>query len=607
MLSAAAVLGTEFDVRTLERMVEAGAGPGGPADVGRELDKGTGARLLNRTMGSDSHYRFVHDLVHETLIEQMSTVRRAQLHEAAGHAILALHPDNPDAYAEELAVHFDEAAVLGSGARAASWSLTAARQAVAGLAPDDAVARAERGLAHAADDDALVLDLLIVVTEAQAIRMDLERHRSAMFAAIDAARRLGDPVSMARAIDRDTAQPVMGTIDEELLAIKQAVLAELGPEPTPQRVRLLLSSVYQRTIGGQGWTASDQAHEALTAARALADPDSLLAALYALASSLLGQPDLVEQRAVVDELTALSDGRTEGVPERHGLRFRAPLRLITGDRRGFDSDAEDLSHFADRTNSTFLRSMIGEWRVLQSLLDGELEAAEQRANGVLAISGDEPNFLLGWFVEMVEIRTRQSRIGELLPLADETLAQHPELPVLRACVAGVHLSAGDEEGASSLADALYVGGRVALGSDWLRPAALGYLAPVTAATRGREECLSLADELEPYAGQLLVAGAGAHVAGLADHCRALVLARAGPERLDEALLLTRTAIDLADAVRSPVLATDVRITQAEFMVRLGRAGDRSEVASILDQALSDARSLGLKQALTRLEALGVGR
>jgi hypothetical protein len=603
-MDAAAILGTEFDSAVLVQMLRNEDQFEKSAEVERFLVQAEHSRLLLQDPGGGSGYRFSHELVRENLLEQIAPARRAQLHEAAANAILACSNDESALPASELAGHFAEAAVLGEREPAARWALAAAAQALARMAPDDAIALVEQGLAFVEEgESALKLELLLIEVDAQAIRMDLDRHRRALFAAVAAARQLRDPASIARAIDRDTVLPVMGTIDEELLALKQEVLAALGQEPSVQRTRVLLSSVYQRTIGGEGWAAADQAREALADARSLGDSESLAAALYAVASSTLGQPNLKDQLEVAAELMELSDRNADMAPERHGLRFRALLALIAGDRHGFNADADALDRFAAQSSSTFLQSLIGEWRVMQALLDGRIEAAETLANAVLGIAGDDPNFLLGWLVEMIAIRTYQGRVAELVPLADTALAEHPDLDALRALVAGAHLAAGNPVRARSLAIPLIADQQVHLRVDWLRPAALAYLTPVVASTMSGAESLALAEELRPYEGQLLVAGAGALVAGAADHCRARLLAAAHPNQPDEPLKLFARSLELADRTASPTLLTDIRIDFAVFLLERDELGAADEASVLLDEARDSATRCGLRSSLTALAQL----
>lgn len=528
-LQTAAVFGQEFEPRLLVHAMGAADADEPLQRLARSLGDAEAAGLIAAADTSDGRLRFSHDLVREAVLGQLSAVERALAHRRAGNAMLAVAADKDPAQLVALATHFGAAAALGDGALAARFSLLAAQNAADAFAPEDALALASRGLGYLGpdEDDQLRLELLTVIIDAQATRMDLSAHRAAILDAVAIARRIGTPLALAQTVDRNTVLPIMGVLDEELLAIKQEAIAALGDEPTALRTRLLVSAAYQRTIGGHGWAAADQAEAALADSRLIGDRKSRIAALYALAAASAGRPDLRDQLTVADELIALSTDPLGRVPEQDGRRFRALLRLASGDRAGFESDLRGLAEFADQSESVFVRSLVAEWRAMIALLDGDVEHAEDLANTALGAAGDDPNFQLGWLVQLIEVRLAQNRVDEARGMADMAFAQNPNLAAIRALTAATRLRAGDEAGAYELAAPLLASGPRAVPEDWLRPATLGYLAPVAAALGTAEERQAVGACLEPYAGQMLIAGAGALVVGVADHLRAALVLRDG--------------------------------------------------------------------------------
>lgn len=578
ILQAAAVLGDGFDTSVLAAMLEIS-----PDDVEKALTRVVGAGLVTSV---DDYYRFAHDLVREALITELTSLPRARLHRQAGRAILSSQGESASAIA--LARHFGEAAPLGEGLLAARYGLAAAREARTRLAPDDAVSFAETALSYLpragqdATTDDLRLELLLVLVDAHETRMDLSAAHHATLRAIEVARGLGDPTALARVVDRNTVVPVMGTLDEDLLNLKREAIATLGTEATALRNRLLVSISYQRTIGGHGWAASEEAEQAIADARALGDADSLVGGLYAVASASMGRPDLAPQLEVADELIAAGAGRVDLLPERDGRRFRAILRLASGDRAGFEADLVDLAEFGERCGSIWVRSLVASWRTLLALLDGDLVSAEQRAGEVLAISGDEPNFMLGWFVQLVNIRQAQDRSAEMAPLAQMTFADHPEIAALRALTAGLLLDCGEVESAREMSLPLVDGAFAQLSEDWLRPATLAYLAPIVRAMFGPGERKQLADLLEPYAGQLLVVGAGSLVLGAADHFRGILLAEGDADQREGARSAFRSAISLSEGAGAHALALESRLELAA--VSASSEVDLDELAHIQREA-----------------------
>lgn len=560
VLQAAAVLGSEIDEPVLVDLVGRLGTNGAAGQVEHAVRAAYRARLLAQVPGRPGRSRFTHDLVREALYDDLEALARTRMHSGAGRAVRSVYADELNLHHIELLTHFGAAAALGDGVLAADHALAAAQQAIDRLAPDDALTFTALGLQYlppGRQHDVVRLELLLVEADAHGTRMDLPAHRESTFRAIDVARRLDDPQALARTVDRNTVLPVMGTLDEQLLAVKLEAIAALDAvdrRPNPLRTRLLVSAAYQRAIGGHGWAAADVAQRAVADARALSDTDSVIGALYALASAAMGRPDLAEQLAVAEELVTRGRDRVDVVPERDGRRFRAMLRLAGGDRAGFEADLAGLSEFGDRTGSIWVRSLTAEWRVLGALLDGDLDGAEALANAVLGISGDDPNFLLGWFVQLVQVRLEQGRAAEMVDMAMATLGEHPELTVLRAVAANLHAASGNVEAARNLLAPLVQSRWQSISSDWLRPATLGYLAEPVRATQSAATCAELADLFTPYAGQLLIVGAGALVVAAADHSRAVLLAASGATALIEARSLLEDAIALAERTGSPTLA-----------------------------------------------------
>ena len=75
-LELGAVLGPEFSVDLLRAIDE-----GGPGDMLDAVDDASAAGLLVAVSGAPGRVRFSHDLVRETLYDNMSPGRRARLHQ----------------------------------------------------------------------------------------------------------------------------------------------------------------------------------------------------------------------------------------------------------------------------------------------------------------------------------------------------------------------------------------------------------------------------------------------------------------------------------------------------------------------------------------------
>ena len=89
-------------------------------------------------------YQFVHELVRQTLLDELTATRRMRLHRRIAEALEA-QPD-ADERAGTLAHHFGESALDGCAEKAADYALAAAEDAHERAAPEEALRHATRAL-----------------------------------------------------------------------------------------------------------------------------------------------------------------------------------------------------------------------------------------------------------------------------------------------------------------------------------------------------------------------------------------------------------------------------------------------------------------------------
>ncbi len=109
-LSMAAVCGREFDLRVLEPLSD--------VTLGRLLDVLAEAVEAGVVWPAPApgRYTFAHDLVRETLYDDLSPSRRAELHLDIGHVLEEVHRGDLDPHLSEIAHHLAHAAPLGDRA-----------------------------------------------------------------------------------------------------------------------------------------------------------------------------------------------------------------------------------------------------------------------------------------------------------------------------------------------------------------------------------------------------------------------------------------------------------------------------------------------------------
>jgi predicted ATPase len=140
-LSAAAVIGREFELRVLGRVSR--------LSVGRLVDalaEAVQAGILTEDPSVPGRYAFSHDLVRETLYEGMPAARRLALHRTIGLVLEEVFHDDLEPHLAELAHHFSRSALLGDAPAAVEYSVRAGDRAAGLLAYEDAVPHYARAL-----------------------------------------------------------------------------------------------------------------------------------------------------------------------------------------------------------------------------------------------------------------------------------------------------------------------------------------------------------------------------------------------------------------------------------------------------------------------------
>jgi class 3 adenylate cyclase/tetratricopeptide (TPR) repeat protein len=138
LLPFAAVTGREFGLDLLERVTEMTA-----EQVAESLEQAIAAQIVDERAGSIGRYSFAHALIRETIYEQLSFTRRAQLHRLIGEAIESEATDRPDEQASALANHFSAA---GNVAKAYEYHALAADAAERVYAIEPALAQCTAAL-----------------------------------------------------------------------------------------------------------------------------------------------------------------------------------------------------------------------------------------------------------------------------------------------------------------------------------------------------------------------------------------------------------------------------------------------------------------------------
>ncbi len=373
-LSAAAVIGREFDLDLLLAVVEF------PEDRLLDLlDEAVAASLLQESSERAGRFAFAHGLVEHTLYEDLGRARRARMHKRVAQALEELCGGEPGERLGELAGHWAAAVVSADTAKAIHYARRAAERALDQLAPDEAE-RWYRQTLELHDqapggDRSERCDLMIGLGEAQRQAGNPE-FRQTLLDAAALAQELDDVDRLARAVLANTRGLTsrLGEVDSERVQKQEAAALAL-PDDDPRRAQVLALLASELHYAGEPSRCRQLAAEAIEIARAAGD-EAALAHTLAYVSWAITAPDtLAQRRLLVGELFDL----TQHLNDPRLSHFTAAWRFGTGLESGDRSQIE--SSLADDASSDHVDAP-ADYRLGSAGRRGDLESRAGRHRGV---------------------------------------------------------------------------------------------------------------------------------------------------------------------------------------------------------------------------------
>jgi DNA-binding SARP family transcriptional activator len=603
LLTLASVLGREFDLATIAEM-------GGLEDDAllATLEEATAARLIDDVPGTAERLRFSHILVRDVLYGELPTPRRLRLHRAAGEAIEALHAGNSGPHVAELAHHFIAAGSLGAekaGAYAERAGDAAAAQHGYEEAADYYALAVELLERRATPDAGKRCDLLLALGEVLSRAGSGADAKEALqhAAAIAEERGWHDRLARAALAYGGRFAWARASTDPALVPILEAALEAVGGRDAPARARLLarLAAAIRDDASRERRVAL--AEEAVDIARGSDDLVTLAYALEGYWVASEGADPAREGLTIGNQLIALGEqlGDEERVFTGHDFRLNAFWKL--GDRAGVDVEVESLTRLADDLRQPAQRWYVGTSRTMLALMEGRLEDAEHliaqtRAAGERA---EGWNAVVSQRLQVFVLRREQGRLAEIEGTIRRSVHEYPTLVRFRCALAHLHAELADEPAArAALDDLLSLDlGREYLDAEWLfsmslLPNVCSFLADEDAAAR-LYSLLAACDGLYTHAPIEATFGSMARGLGVL----ATTLGRfEDAERHFEVAIATERKMGA-----HPWLAHAQHDMAAMLLARRG-PGDERSARSLLDEALTSYRALGMAPWAARASALG---
>ena len=593
-LSVAAVLGRDFDIELLAALRDV------PEDsLLNALDEAVWAGLVQET-GAD-RFRFAHVLVRATLLEELSATRRRRLHRRVGEAIEKLRPDDVVA----LAHHFRQAGPDGDGmSRAVRYGLVAAEQALQARALGDAEARFQQVLGLLDDPAALKAPARIAALcglgEAQRDQGNAE-FRTTLLEAGRAAQASGDvPMLVRAALANSRGLPsVIGAVDADRVAITQAALESVGPQPTAERARLLAHLAAELCFAGDDQrrvTLSDQAE---VIARDLGD-SGLLAWVLNRTGYAAFAPDRVERLlARGEEATRLSDAAGDPAQRVLSRYYWSGALLTAGDLPGFRTVTETMLAVSSDAAPTVQRfAQFLQARV--ALAEGRFDDAQRINDDALRQAQDlgEPDAASWWGSIAMALEMLRGGIAPVVDTIGGISSQYPDFPAWWVTHAVVLAMVGRAQEAREVLTR-HSPDPDELINDVMPFMAVSWLAWVPMYLDDAQLAGRIAATLRPYRDRW--AHPYSTVLGPITFYLAMCAATTGD--LDESVALFEESDRVLAGFGCHGLLPFVRLTYAEVLLRRGSGDQRGRAMQLLDQVRQGAAAIRAPDLVAQADAL----
>ena len=615
VLRVAAVFGHDLDLRLLA--------DAGPLDVDRLTDavsEAVRAGILSEDPSAPGSFAFAHDLVRETLYDDLPAARKLELHRTAGDVLERVFRDDLGPHLAAIAHHLTRAAPLDGGERAVDYSVLAADRAVAVLAYEDAVALYERALQLLSTSDAhggRRSDILMRLGDARARSGDTVGARRCYEEAADLARLADDPEAVARAAlaHVTSAAPVRlgfgGLLVTTIVdpgntgvALLEEAQRTLPPGDSSLRARTLARLAAELYQFHQTDRSRALAREAVDMALRLGDPEALVESLHGRHWATLS-PDTTEDRLANAQemlLAATGAGDEEAAFLARHARLHCFLELC--EIRGVDAELAAMEQLAARIRQPFYVWHVACLHGMRALLDGRLTDADRMLGTAFArVRESEDVVYMYEDAQVFAIRWAQGRLDERL---DRTL-RHGELyPIARWRDALAAAELGDERAARAEVERHARNGFSDLPRDglWLLHACA--LAQACVVIGDVPRARSLYELLSPFADRHAISVSTLPFGPVAMR---LGMLAALLERWEDAESHFGVATERCDAMGARAIRAMVLIEHARMLVARRGSGDEVRAGELLSDAIAICDELDMpgirERALTLIPSSGV--
>ena len=606
-LAVAAVVGVEFELPVLERV-----GDWSGDDLLDLVEQAVAAGLVVEDRARPGLFRFSHNLVRQTLYDELATVRRVRLHLRVAEAIEGLHEEDLVPQLGPLAFHYSEAAAGGAVEKAVHYSAWAGLRAAEAVAYEEAAGHYQRALQtlEFADEPDVRRQIELLLTLADVLNRsgEVEQARDVAWRAVALTRKVGDADQLGRAALLIGTLGYLGggrapvAVDRERRALLEEAIEALGERDAGLRARLLSRLALELAYTDERSRMAPLSQRAVELARQAGDSVALGSAL-SLMDSILWGPDQVQERvAAANELIRLAGDSGDRELELQGYAWRLQAVLEVGDTAAFQADVARYQVLARELRQPLFIGYADMFSALVAGLAGRFDDMEHLSVEALAAGQRQNELASAYFgAQMFWVWWQQDRLAEVEPALVEILGEAPaEFPAARAAMALVCAELGRKDEAAEQLDALAGSEFEDLPRDTSWPVCMTLLTPVCVALGDGKRAAMLHRLLLPFANRVVVVGpppAGCY--GPAAQYLGMLAATMG--RPDEAAADFLLALQLAASMRAPAFVAHAQCEYGGLLA--GTEATRGEGVELLDEAAAAAETLGFARLARRASSL----
>jgi eukaryotic-like serine/threonine-protein kinase len=606
-LTVASVIGHEFEFALLQRISKLASG-----HLSEALDQAIELGLIIEA--GTARYCFSHAITPEVLRAEISRERLLRFHQRVAETLEELHRDDLDAYAAEIAVHYEQT-LLPSDRTARSTVLAQRRRKIA----DYARRGAERFLKQLAYAEAarlyqIALDALgpsanraqqgeVLIGLGEALRNsgDWPQAKQAFARATKLARELGNTELLARAaLASGTWSTTLfgANVDNEIVALLEEALVAVGARDSGVRAALLARLAQELAASERRDRSLALCEEAIEVARRVDDAGAMVSALWTRHQLLWGPHDVEQRLDAASEIVRLAEraGALDWALSAHEFRLSALIELGRVDQA--DQEIETYAALQQRTGQSF--GTIERYHAMRCLMRGEFERGEQYARDLIKIAQrrqDQP-LLTAYGTLMIHVRTEQGHAARIEHLIRDYAVQFPTLAIARCGLASVYAVQRREAEARQEFERFAADDFAGIPRDCNWICCLIFLSDACIHLRDEVRAATLYDLLLPYSGRNVTIGwADVSYGALERYLGSLASLM---KRFDEAKAHFVSALRFEQHMEAPPFMAHTRHEYAAMLLKRGRESDRDEALGLLRQALGGASALGMKDLEKRV-------